>query len=159
MTHPFYYKFDYAIHNEEGDIVDSSARGEALSFVDGDGTAIEGLRQALRGKQVGDEFKVTIEPENAYGLPQRQLIRTVSSEMFDVDIATVKEGMIFQVGSGDSSEVVKVVEMDDEGITIDSNHPLAGITFRFDIKVLEARPPTDEEVQFSNLQPGDLSPH
>jgi FKBP-type peptidyl-prolyl cis-trans isomerase SlyD len=79
--------------------------------------------------------------------------------MFDVDIATVKEGMIFQVGSGDSSEVVKVVEMDDEGITIDSNHPLAGITFRFDIKVLEARPATDEEVQFSNLQPGDLSPH
>lgn len=159
MTDPFYYKFDYSIRNEEGDIVDSSAGGEALSFVDGDDTVIEGLRQALQGKQVAEEFQVTIDPVKAYGLPRKQLIRTVSPEMFDVDIATVNVGMIFQVGSGDTSEVVKVVAVDDDSITIDANHPLAGVTFRFDIKVLEARPATDEEVQFSNLQPGDLSSH
>lgn len=155
MPTPFFYKFDYAIRNAEGEIVDSSAGGESMSFIDGDGTMVEGLVKALNGRSVGDEFQVTIQPEDAYGLPQRSLVRTLATEMFDVDSDNVEVGMIFQVGSGDSSEVVKVVEINEDGVTVDGNHPLAGVTFNFDIHVLEARQATSEEITFSRLQPGD----
>jgi FKBP-type peptidyl-prolyl cis-trans isomerase SlyD len=147
---PGYYKFDYVIRNAEGEIVDSSAGGEALSFVEGDGSTIAGLENALVGKSTGDEFKATIGPDDAYGWSQRALIRTVTSDMFELDVDELKVGMVFQVGSGDSVEVIKVTEITEEGIVIDANHPLAGITFYFDIKVLEAREATSEEVELAS---------
>jgi len=143
---PGYYKFDYVIRDPDGEVVDSSDGSEALSFVEGDGSTIRGLEDALMGRSAGDEFQVTILPDDAYGLSQRSLIRTVSTDMFELDIDELKVGMVFQVGSGDAVEVVKVTEISEEGITIDGNHPLAGITFNFDIKVLEAREATHEEM-------------
>lgn len=140
-----FYKFDYSLKNPEGEVVDSSAGGEPLWFVEGDGRMIPGLERAVRGRDVGDEFDITIPPDDAYGYPQRSLIRTVSREMIDANVEDVEPGMIFQVGSGDSHEVVRVVDVQDDAITIDANHPLAGVTFHFDIKVLEAREATPED--------------
>jgi len=142
-----YYRFDYWLRDPEGEIVDTSEGGEPLWFVEGDGRMIPGLERALKGREVGDEFQVTIEPEDAYGWPQKSLIRTVDAGMIDSDVEDIEEGMIFQVGSGESSEVVKVVEVDEDSITIDANHPLAGVTFRFDIKVIEAREATKEDLE------------
>ncbi len=150
MQRPFFYRFDYAIRDVDGGIVDSSAGGEAISFIEGDGTAIPGLEKALKGRHAGDEFQVTIAPDDAYGLSQKSLIRTVSAEMFDVDVERVEVGMIFQVGSGETREVAKVVAVDDDSITIDANHPLAGITFHFDIKVVEVRAATADEVTLAS---------
>ncbi|MBD3649289.1 MAG: peptidylprolyl isomerase [Pseudomonadales bacterium] len=146
---PRFYKFDYALKNPEGEVVDSSAGGEAMSFVEGDGTMIPGLEKALLGREQGDEFQVVIQPDEAYGWPQRSLIRTLSTDMFEADVDEIEEGMIFQVGSGEERQVVKVIEVDKDGITVDGNHPLAGITFRFDITVLEAREATAEEIASS----------
>ena len=136
---PTYYKFDYAILNAEGEVVDSSAAGEALSFVEGDGSMIPGLEKAVVGRSVGDEFSVTIPPEDAYGWPQKQLIRTVNKDMIQTDADDIEVGMIFQVGSGDSAEVVKVTEVMEDAVTIDDNHPLAGLSFNFEIEILEVR--------------------
>ncbi len=136
---PMFFKFDYAIRNEANEIVDSSDGGGSLSFVEGDGTMITGLENALIGRNTGDEFSVTLGPDEAYGWPQRQLIRTVSKDMVQSDAEEIRPGMIFQIGSGSGSSVVKVVSIEEDGITVDGNHPLAGLTFRFDIQVLEAR--------------------
>lgn len=133
-------------------MVDSSAGGEPLWFVEGDGRMIPGLERAVKGREVGEEFQVTIEPEDAYGYPQRQLVRTVAPDMIDADVEEVEVGMIFQVGSGDSHQVVRVVEVNDDGITVDANHPLAGVTFRFDIKILEVREATAEDREISPPQ-------
>jgi FKBP-type peptidyl-prolyl cis-trans isomerase SlyD len=141
---PHYYRFDYSIRNTDGEIIDGSEGGEALSFVEGDDNTITGLQNALAGRNSGDEFTVTIGPDEAYGWPQRKLVRTVSRDMFDV--GELEVGMIFQVGSGETGEVVKIVTISEDEVVIDSNHPLAGITFNFDIKVLEAREATAEEM-------------
>lgn len=145
-----YYRFDYSLRDPEGKVVDSSEGGEALWFVEGDGRMIPGLERAVRGHDIGDEFQVTIDPEDAYGYPQRQLIRTVARDMIAADVDELKIGMIFQVGSGDSHQVVRVVEINDDGVTIDGNHPLAGVTFRFDVKVLEVREATPEDREIIN---------
>lgn len=154
---PRFYRFDYAIKDQDGEVVDSSEGGEALSFVEGDGTMIPGLEQALKDRGAGDEFEVTIGPDDAFGWPQRSLIRTLSRDMFEADVDEIEEGMIFQVGSGSERQVVKVIEVAEDGITVDGNHPLAGLTFRFDIKVLEAREATSEEIELGRQkrQTGD----
>ena len=136
---PMFYKFDYALRNEANEVVDSSDGGESMSFIEGDGTMIPGLEKALDSRSIGDEFSVTLGPDEAYGWPQRQLIRTISSDMIQSDAKEIRPGMIFQIGSGNESSVVKVVSVEEDGITVDGNHPLAGVTFHFDIHVLEAR--------------------
>ncbi len=143
---PMFYKFDYAIRNETGEIVDSSAGGESLSFIEGDGSMITGLENALLGREEGEKYSVTVSPEEAYGWPQRQLIRTISRDMIQTDAEEIVPGMIFQIGSGSESQVVKVLTIEEEGITVDGNHPLAGITFVFDIHVLEVRSARADEL-------------
>jgi len=143
---PTYYKFNYALRNDTGEVVDSSEAAEALFFVEGDGSMIPGLEKAVMGKEVGDEFAVTIGPEDAYGWPQRQLVRTVSRDMIQSDAEEIEAGMIFQIGSGEESQVVKVVSIESDGITIDGNHPLAGITFNFDVHVMEVREATESDM-------------
>ena len=143
---PTYYKFNYALRNDTGEVVDSSEAAEALFFVEGDGSMIPGLEKAVMGKEVGDEFSVTIGPEDAYGWPQRQLVRTVSRDMIQSDAEEIEAGMIFQIGSGEESQVVKVVPIESDGITIDGNHPLAGITFNFDVHVMEVREATESDM-------------
>lgn len=134
-----FYKFDYVLKNTDGELVDSSAGGEALQFVVGDGTMIPGLEKAVVGRETGEEFTVKIDPEDAYGWPQRQLVRTVAKDMIQTDAVEIEVGMLFQLGSGGESQVVKVVEVGDDNVTIDGNHPLAGLTFIFDVTILEAR--------------------
>lgn len=146
---PRYYRFDYSIRNADGEVVDASEGGAALAFVEGDSSTIIGLQNALAGRLAGEEFTVTIGPDEAYGWQQRKLIRTVSREMFDV--GGLEVGMIFQVGSGQAGEVARVVEIREDEITIDSNHPLAGVSFNFDIKVLESREATSDEIDASSV--------
>lgn len=150
-----YYQFDYAIKNEEGTIVDSSEGGDPLAFIQGDGRVVKGLEDALRGRDAGDKFSVTIEPEDAYGWPQRSLIRTLGGDMFDFDLDEIEQGMTFQMGSGIDSQVVKVIDVGEDEITVDGNHPLAGLTLNFDIKVIVAREATLEEIEWMAGDKGD----
>ncbi len=143
---PRLYRFDYSIMNDAGEMVDTTEGGEPLSFVEGDGRMIPGLERALTGKAVGDEFKVSVTPEDAYGWPKRSLIRTLSPGSFEADVEVIEAGMIFQLGRGSETEVVKVVEVSDDAITVDANHPLAGLTLNFVIQVLEVRDATAEEL-------------
>ena len=92
---------------------------------------IPGLEKAVSGRDPGDEFTVTIRPEDAYGWPQRQLIRTVAKDMIQSDAEEIEVGMLFQLGSGAESQVVKVIEVEQDSVTIDGNHPLAGLDFCF----------------------------
>jgi FKBP-type peptidyl-prolyl cis-trans isomerase SlyD len=143
-----YYQFEYAIKNDAGTVVDSSAGGEPLAFVQGDGRVVKGIEDALRGKETGDEFSISIQPEDAYGWPQRSLIRTLGVDMFDFNLDEIEEGMLLQMGSGSEAQVVKVVGVGEDGITVDGNHPLVGLTLNFDIKVLVAREATLEEIEW-----------
>ncbi len=142
---PKYCCFDYSIMNDEGEEVDSSDGGEPLSFIEGDGTMIKGLERALIERSAGDVFEVSIPPEEAYGWPERPLIRTVFPEMFEELSGDIQVGMLFQVGTGRETEVVKVVAVNGDEITVDGNHPLAGLTLNFGIRVIEVRDATPED--------------
>ncbi|MDB4068953.1 FKBP-type peptidyl-prolyl cis-trans isomerase [Pseudomonadales bacterium] len=152
-----FYRVDYSLFNAEGEVVDSSEGGSALAFIEGDETMMPGLEKAVAGRAEGDEFKVTIEPGEAYGFPQRSLIRTVSFETIEANVEDLQPGMIFQVGSGTEAEVVRVVEVEDEGITIDGNHPLAGVTFHFELKIIEVRQASADELELLAITRADAA--
>jgi FKBP-type peptidyl-prolyl cis-trans isomerase SlyD len=147
-----FYRVDYRLLNAENEVVDTSEHGTSLAFIEGDGSMMPGLEAAVVGQETGDEIKVTIEPGQAYGLPQRSLIRTVSRETINANVEKVEPGMIFQVGSGDQAAVVRVVEVVDDGIVVDGNHPLAGVTFNFELTITEAREATTQELEILDMQ-------
>jgi len=146
-----FYRVDYRLLDSTGELVDTSEGGTSLAFIEGDGTMMPGLEAAVIGQSTGEEVKVTIGPDQAYGFPQRSLIRTVSFETINANVETVEPGMIFQVGSGDEAAVVRVVEVVDDGIVVDGNHPLAGVTFNFELTIKEARDATSEELEILDM--------
>ena len=135
----------YTLTDNEGNIIDSSEGQEPLAFLHGAGNIIPGLEKALVGKVEGDTLKVSIEPEEGYGVVDETLIQTVDKGVFQ-GVETVEVGMGFESQAPDGAVhhiVVKAVEGDN--VTIDANHPLAGVALNFDVEIVEIRIPSEEE--------------
>jgi len=134
----------YTLTDDKGVVLDSSAGEEPLSFVHGGGTMIPGLEKALLGKSAGDSLKVAVAPADGYGVRDEDLVQKVPRANFPVQ--DVEVGMHFQTRSPGGSRIVTVLATDDENITVDANHPLAGTTLNFDVQVLEVRAATPEDL-------------
>jgi len=136
----------YTLTNAQGEQLDSSSGQDPLEYLHGGAGIIPGLEQELHGREVGDKFVVVIEPEDAYGVTQPELISAVPRTQFPADQEIVV-GMQFQAQSDDGEvRVVTVQQVADDVITIDANHPLAGQVLHFDVSVENIRAATDEEV-------------
>ena len=113
----------------------------------------------LEAKSAGDELQVTVPPEQAYGVKDQSLVQSVPRRMFGEN-QDIQTGMRFRAEAQGSSRVVTVVGVNDEQVTIDANHPLAGVTLNFDVKILEVRDATAEELQHGHVHgPGGHHPH
>ena len=140
----------YTLTNDDGEVLDSSIGDEALVFLQGSGNIISGLEDALVGKVAGDKFNVRIEPEDAYGELMEDMIQVISRDMFE-GIDDIEVGMQFHADVSSGSGVVTVVSIDDDNITIDGNHPLAGLALTFDVEVIDVRPATEEEAAHGHI--------
>ena len=135
----------YTLTDAKGVVLDSSAGEEPLSFVHGAGTMIPGLEKALLGKSPGESMKISVAPADGYGLRDEDLVQKVPRKNFPVE--DVEVGMHFQTRSPNGPRIVTVLATDDENITVDANHPLAGATLNFDVQVLEVRAATPEDLR------------
>jgi FKBP-type peptidyl-prolyl cis-trans isomerase SlyD len=140
----------YTLTNDDGEVLDSSIGDEALVFLQGSGNIISGLEDALIGKVAGDKFNVRIAPEDAYGELMEDMIQVISRDMFE-GIDDIEVGMQFHADVSSGSGVVTVVSIDDDNITIDGNHPLAGLALTFDVEVIDVRPATEEEAAHGHI--------
>jgi FKBP-type peptidyl-prolyl cis-trans isomerase SlyD len=140
----------YTLTNDEGEVLDSSIGDEALVFLQGSGNIISGLENAMVGKVVGDKFNVRIAPEDAYGELMEDMIQVISRDMFE-GIDDIEVGMQFHADVSSGSGIVTVVSIDDDKITIDGNHPLAGLALTFDVEVIDVRPATKEETAHGHI--------
>jgi FKBP-type peptidyl-prolyl cis-trans isomerase SlyD len=134
----------YTLTDAKGVVLDSSAGEEPLSFVHGAGTMIPGLEKALLGKSPGESMKISVAPADGYGLRDEGLVQKVPRKNFPVE--DVEVGMHFQTRSPNGPRIITVLATDDENITVDANHPLAGATLNFDVQVLEVRAATPEDL-------------
>jgi FKBP-type peptidyl-prolyl cis-trans isomerase SlyD len=138
---------DYTLTDDEGVLIDSSDGHEPLRYLHGVGGIIPGLEQALEDLSVGDEFAVVIAPADAYGELEDGMRSEVPRTQFD-DVDDLELGMQFRVPTDEGDhQVVTVVEISDEAVTIDGNHPLAGATLHFEVTVRDVREATQDEIK------------
>jgi FKBP-type peptidyl-prolyl cis-trans isomerase SlyD len=136
---------DYTLTGDDGAVIDSSQGGEPLAYLHGAGNIIPGLERALEGKSAGDAVQATIAPGDGYGDKNPALVQAVPRAQFP-GVQDIKAGMQFQAQTNHGPRVVSVVGVTDDTVTVDANHPLAGQTLNFDVKIVEVRDATPEEV-------------
>ncbi len=122
---------------DDGTKFDISAEREPIEITIGSGQFFPGLESALVGMAEGDTKKVTLGPENAYGAYDPQLIQNVGRDSIPAEIK-LEIGTILEAKNenGDLTPV-KVVEISDENVTLDTNHPLAGETLTFELTLVD----------------------
>jgi FKBP-type peptidyl-prolyl cis-trans isomerase SlyD len=139
------YTLNYWLKSADGGVVDTSEGGEPMVFVEGSGKVIPGLQQAVKGRMPGDRLDVTIPPELAYGRHDPALISKVPASDFD-GVEDVVVGMKFQTNTGGDAQVVQVVEINDGQVSIDANHPLAGLSLNFELEIIDVAEEGDKGV-------------
>ena len=140
----------YKLTNDNDEVLDSSENAQPLLFIHGIGMLIPGLENALTGKTTGDKMKVTVKPEDGYGVRDQGLVQQVPKAQFD-EAEEIQIGMQFQVETQEGAIVVTVTEIGDDTVTIDGNHPLAGMTLHFDVSIEEVRDATQEELDHGHV--------
>ncbi len=141
---------DYTLRDEQGSVIDSSSGGEPFSYIQGIGSVIPGLEQALEGHNPGESVTVRIPPEQAYGERDEALVQVVPRSLFGPD-QEVAVGMQFQAETESGTRIVTVVGVEDDRVTVDANHPLAGATLTFDVTVVDVRDATPEELEHGHV--------
>ncbi len=126
-------------------MIDSSKDHGPLSYVHGTMGIIPGLENALEGRSVGDSFAVTVSPEEGYGERDESLTQVVAREVLGFE-GEIEEGMQFDAPTENGIMVFTVVNINGEDITVDGNHPLAGVPLDFNVTIVEVREATAEEL-------------
>lgn len=140
----------YTLSNDDGDVIDSSVGDDALVYLHGKGNIISGLEQALYGKEVGDKFNVRIPVEDAYGEFMEERVQVIPRSMFE-GIDELEVGMKFHADVSSGPGVVSIIAIDGDDITIDGNHPLAGMALTFDVEIVDVRPASREELAHGHI--------
>lgn len=122
----------------DGEVFDSSREREPLEFTLGDESLISGFEDALIGRAKGDRFTVTIPADEAYGEHLEELLMEVPRSEVPEDISP-EVGTMLQIATDDGDMEVQIVEVTDEIVILDANHPLAGEDLTFDIEVIEVK--------------------
>jgi FKBP-type peptidyl-prolyl cis-trans isomerase SlyD len=150
---------DYTLTDSTGNVLDTSKGQEPLLYLHGVGSIVPGLETALEGKSAGEEIAVTVPPEQAYGQRDENLVQDVPRTAFGE--SKVEPGMQFRAeGKNAGARLVSVVSVGEQTVRIDANHPLAGKTLHFDVKVVSVRDATREEVTHGHVHgPGGHHHH
>ncbi len=143
---------------DSAEMIDTSEGGEPMTYLHGARNIIPGLEQALEGKSVGDEIEVTIAPADAYGEYSDDRIQKVPIEAFE-QMEKVEPGMMVTAQSEHGQVNLMVVEVDEATVTVDANHPLAGKSLKFDVRVEQIRDASDEEIAHGHVHGPDAHNH
>ena len=145
-------QLDYTLTLANGEIYDSSDETGPLEYIQGQGPIISGLEEALYGMAVGDEKDVVVTPDVGYGEYDPEAVQTLPRDVFPAEME-LEPGMPIDLYDEDADEEIEafIAEVDDEGVVVDFNHPLAGETLNFHVKVVGVRPATDEELDHGHV--------
>jgi FKBP-type peptidyl-prolyl cis-trans isomerase SlyD len=140
----------YTLKDDDGAIIDSSAGGEPLAYIQGHGNLVAGLEKALEGKQDGSTVTVSVPPADGYGNYDAALIQRVPKRAMQGS-GEIKKGMQFQARTDDGMRLFTVTAVVGDMVTLDGNHPLADKTLHFDVEVVSVRDATTEELEHGHV--------
>ena len=131
-------KIEYVGSLKDGTVFDNSDKHEApLEFKVGAGQLIKGFDDAVLGMKKGEEKKITLKPNDAYGELNPELIKDLPKNYFPAD-QDIQPGMMFMMGLQDGRQIqVRISKVSEDTVTVDLNPPLAGKTLIFKIKIID----------------------
>jgi FKBP-type peptidyl-prolyl cis-trans isomerase SlyD len=136
----------YKLSDDSGKVLDSSEGRDPLAYLHGAGNIVPGLEKALTGKIAGDSLQVKVEPAEGYGEINPEGLKVIEKSAFE-GVESVEAGMAFEAKATDgTAQQIIVKKVEGEEVTIDMNHPLAGVTLNFDITIVSVREATKEEL-------------
>ena len=135
----------------EDELLESTEDGEPILFIQGIGQIIPGLENALYGMEVGDQKTVVIQPEDAYGEYDPESLQEAKKEEFSEEVP-LDVGTFLDL-EDDEGDVLsaQIITAEEDTITLDFNHPLAGKTLTFEITVTDLRPASEEELDHGHV--------
>lgn len=140
-------KLAYRITDNEGRVLDERTPEQAYEYLHGRGQIVAPVERVLEGKTAGFTAEVSVAPRDAYGEYQTSLVAELPRSHFPKNV-DIKVGMKFSTeGQNAQSITVRVTSVEKDVVTIDGNHPLAGIDLIFDLKVLDVREATADEIE------------
>jgi FKBP-type peptidyl-prolyl cis-trans isomerase SlyD len=140
------YAIEYTVKNRNGETLDTNVGQRPLEFVTGTQTIIPGLEKVVTQMEVGEERKVVIPPEEAYGHRNEEWVESLPREQFEG--IQLEKGMVLYGQSPDGQVIaVTVKDFNEREVVVDYNHPLAGEELTFEVKVVGKRQATPEEAQ------------
>ncbi len=135
----------YTLKDPAGQVIDSSEGQDPLTYLHGASNIIPGLEKELVGKAVGDKLNVTVQPEEGYGQSHPEMVQEVPRNAFQ-GVDEIQVGQRFEAESNQGPISVVVTAVTEETVTVDGNHPLAGMVLSFDVEIMEIRDASEEEL-------------
>lgn len=149
----------YTLTDDAGAILDRADSKDPFVYLHGAGQIVPGLESALMGLKVGDEKRVTVQPEEGYGEIDSELKMIVKRTQFPKE-AELEVGMQFEAGTPDGQGAIFTVEkLEGDQVHIDGNHPMAGKVLNFSVEVLDVRDPTEDELEHGHAHGPDGHHH
>jgi FKBP-type peptidyl-prolyl cis-trans isomerase SlyD len=139
---------EYTLRDDKGVVLDSSDAddGEPIVYVHGYGMLVPGLEAALVGLAVGEAKDVIVTPEEGFGDRDEELVLEIDrSEFPDPKNVSLEDEVVAESPDGDEVPM-RVVEVKKDTVVVDANHPLAGVTLRYSVKVTEVAAASEEEI-------------
>ncbi|HVS54336.1 MAG TPA: peptidylprolyl isomerase [Opitutaceae bacterium] len=146
--------FHYTLRDPSGRVVDTSAGGEPVTYLEGAGQIIDGLDEQLRAASAGAKARVVVPAAKAYGEHDPAQVQRVRRGLLPVE-GELRVGDQFQTDADRYAPVVTVRAIEGDEVLLDANHPLAGVDLTFDVEVVAVRAPTTEELQHGHAHGAD----
>jgi FKBP-type peptidyl-prolyl cis-trans isomerase SlyD len=137
--------FHYTLTNGEGTQIESSRERDPMSYLHGSNNIIPGLERAMEGREAGEEFSVTVPPEDAYGTRSEANIQRIPLKRLGMTTRP-QVGQVLGLQTNQGPVQVTVVKVGKFNIDVDANHPLSGQTLTFDVEITEVREASEEEL-------------
>ena len=129
---------EYTLTLKDKSVVDSNVGAEPLTFIQGSHNIIPGLENAIDGMKIGNRKYVSIKPEDAYGPVNKDAVSEIKKDQIPQN--ALKVGAVIQGQNPDGQVIIaRVVEIREDTVLLDYNHPLAGKTLFFDVKILDVQ--------------------
>lgn len=142
--------FHYTLKDAEGEQMETSREKDPMSYLHGANNIIPGLEKAMEGRAINDEFSVTIQPEDAYGVRNENNVQRIGLKRLK-GIGKVSVGQVLNLQTEKGQVQVTVLKVGRFNIDVDGNHPLAGRELTFDVEVTDIREATAEELEHRHV--------
>ncbi|MDA3955122.1 peptidylprolyl isomerase [Oceanispirochaeta sp.] len=149
----------YKLSDDEGNLLDSTEGDETLAYIHGTDSLVPGLEKVLNDKSIGDSLKVRVDAADAYGDILPDLVEEVDRKEL-AELEPIEVGMEFESEDEEGElTLVEIKKIEKDKVTIDANHPLAGMNLNFEVDIVDIRKATKEELSHGHVHEGGHHHH